>query len=244
MNIQLFVRNDINMPLGKIGAQCAHALNKAVLDRLSASQSDQLTTLTPTVQLREIIRNFSDLEINIKYGDLEYIQSSAESDTAFILDRGRTVFKEPTITVSWATTGWGDVASNTLPFNSGNIPFKQPIFVNRSNNLLDEFEVIKAAARASTTILISLMDSNGEINLKHDDPMLSWLQNGFGKTVVGCKKSSHFETCITRLREEQGFKNTEVSNEKGVFLLAHYPISSEDIEQYTRGKHTRLLDKL
>ncbi|MEH0790856.1 hypothetical protein KW882_00985 [Vibrio parahaemolyticus] len=244
MKIQLFVRNDISMPLGKICAQCAHALNKAVLDRLSARQTEQLTTLSPTNQLRDIISRFNEVEISIEYGDLDHILSSAESDTAFIRDRGRTVFNEPTITVSWATSGWGEPVTDSLPFNSGDIPFKQPIFVNRSNKLVDESDVIKAAASASTTILVSLSDEKGNIKLKNDDPMLSWLQNGFGKTVVGCKKASHFDSCIAKLRDEQGFMNTEVSNDKGTFLLAHYPISSEVIELYTRNKYTRLLDNL
>ncbi len=245
MKITLFVRNDITMPLGKICAQCAHAVNAAILQRLSSTQTETITTLTPTADVFSVLENFGNLNIQLEFGNLDFVLQSAESDEAYIQDKGLTVFNEPTITVSWKTHNWGDTVNDRLPFSSENIPFKQPIFVNRSNSLLDETSAIKSVAYTSSSLLATLVNrETKQITLSNDDPMCQWLQNGFGKTVVGCKKASNFNACISKLESEQGTNNAKVWNDEGITVLSHYPIASDDIEIYTKNKHARLLNSL
>ncbi|MCY9861427.1 hypothetical protein OTK49_02700 [Vibrio coralliirubri] len=248
MKITLFVRNDIEMPLGKAAAQCAHALNAACLDRMQAEQQEHFVILRPTEAMRAVAKEFEHLEVVIEYGDLHHIESNAEHPLATIKDRGRTVFNEPTVTVSWTTTGWGDIVprEERLPFNSGEIPYKQPIFINRSTQSLTETTVMTEAARASTLTLLNELKHTdwNVISLERESPFLEWLQHGFGKTVVGCKKDSHYEKATAPLRELGNHCLVEYSSDDQGAIMAYTPLKSDLIEAYTRTKYTRLLDNL
>lgn len=248
MKITIFVRNDIEMPLGKRAAQVAHALNAACLDRMKAERQENFVLLHPTKAMQAVAKNFDNLEVVIEYGDLNHIESNAEHPAAMIKDRGRTVFNEPTVTVSWATSGWGNIVpkEDRLPFNAGEIPYKQPIFVNRAAPELTEGIVLVEVARASTLTLLNELKHTewSVISLEIESPFLEWLQRGFGKTVVGCKKYSYYEKATAPLRDIGSHCLVEYSAGGQGAILAYPPLRSEQIESYTRTKFTRLLDNL
>lgn len=86
----ILVRSDINIPRGKLAAQCAHA----------SVESGELSNRKKFEKWREegmkkIVLKVEDLNALFKY---EKLAQKADLTTAMITDAGRTVFKEPTIT--------------------------------------------------------------------------------------------------------------------------------------------------
>lgn len=230
------------MPLGKIAAQCAHALNSAVISRMSTTYIDDKIVLTPSNKLKEIIENFYAIDIELVYAPLKELKEKAENPTAIIEDSGRTVFGEPTITVSWSTDGWGtEVPINErLPYKTGDILFKQPILVNRSNPYHTPEIIIKNVAIASTVMILE--SYNDEVLTLHaNSPTAIWLQNSFGKTVLGCKKQKNYDAATLNIIEGTKLPAIELDSwlEPSVFTCP--PIAAKEIEIYTKTKHTRLL---
>ncbi|MGR5347155.1 peptidyl-tRNA hydrolase [Vibrio mediterranei] len=244
--MKIYIRNDIEMPLGKKAAQVAHAINAIVLERMKAQVTDSHILLEPTVAIKKIARGAQFPDFEIIECDLASMTNLVDSETSFIRDAGRTVFSEPTITVGWsAEESLGDrVDEGRLRFYTDSIPFKQPIFVNRANKALTDDYVLKTVAKLSTDLILSYSDDKGLIALPISSPMARWLTNAIGKTVVGCKKHSHFDKTIEPLMSlESGKYRCEKLNEHAsVFVFS--PISSDEIERFTRTKHTQLLSNL
>ena len=230
------------MPLGKIAAQCAHALNVAIISRLNASFNDSEIILTPSAEFRNILNNLDRSCIELVYGNIDELNAFAESPSAFIEDNGLTVFGKPTVTVSWATEGWGDEVpvKHRLPFKTGTLAFKQPFFVYRSNSFNTPEVVIKNVAIASSLSLIS-KEINESLILKKDSAYALWLQNSFGKTVVGCKKIKNYKEATLNVINNVESQNIEIfeGGEPSVFVTS--PLRSDVIEKFTRTKHTQLL---
>ena len=86
----ILVRKDIKIPPGKLGAQCAHASVEAV-------QKSQKSFLKEwkSGHSKKVVLKVKDLKELLSY---ENKAKKLKLKTALIIDAGRTVFKEPTIT--------------------------------------------------------------------------------------------------------------------------------------------------
>ncbi|ANO35468.1 hypothetical protein A6E01_19845 (plasmid) [Vibrio breoganii] len=246
MSIKIFIRNDLDMPLGKMIAQAAHALNAAYLARFYATTSSSKVILTPTIELAKHIINRQSLPFTLIFGDEQCIRNNAESDSALIRDAGRTVFTQPTLTASWDALDLGPTTAieDRLKFSVGDIPFKQPIIVNRQNPHLTPELAIQAGARLSTDVFLSQIDDFGNIHLAKGSPLLEYLTNGFGKTVIGTKRTAHHIKTVEHIIDGEGGTpfETQIGEIQAVSVFA--PIASGKIEEYTKTKLTRLLDSL
>lgn len=86
----ILVRNDINIPRGKLAAQCAHASVEA-----SELSNQKKFDLWRKEGMKKIVLKVEDLNALFKY---EKLAQKAKLTTAMITDAGKTVFTEPTIT--------------------------------------------------------------------------------------------------------------------------------------------------
>ncbi|MEZ8295949.1 hypothetical protein AB6D11_19190 [Vibrio splendidus] len=247
MKISLYLRDDHDLPLGKTLAQCAHAMNRVFIDRMIVQYNDGEVSLIPTQQAREAIIHLKDIDIDILRVPHEELISLVENSDNYVVDHGKTCFDEPTLTIGWTTEGLGKpVPPETRYATTLNSPqFKQPILVNRANKDKDPDQVLKEGAITSTQVLLDAFDLvTGQIDLIEDDPLLNWIANGMGKTVIGVKKESHYIEHVTFMEQEESNGFVETFNEQGPLLMAYYPVEVDRIERYTRTSRTQLLNSL
>lgn len=121
----ILVRNDIKMPKGKLAAQVAHASAGVILetiwhvDRLG-DRNWKSTESTDIGLIMENWLNDSFTKICLKVESLEEMESLKQQadllqiPTCIIMDNGRTVFSEPTITCCAIGPYWNDSLDQLL----------------------------------------------------------------------------------------------------------------------------------
>ncbi|WP_199438485.1 peptidyl-tRNA hydrolase [Vibrio owensii] len=238
-SIELHIRNDIEMPLGKIIAQASHALGLKFIQqcRLVKEYKDAITIQS---ELNEIVDFSYSKFIKINWVSERDIESL--TDASIITDSGRTVFNEPTITCA-ATSNHTRKPTFCLPHQSDTMPFKQGIFINRkavSDCKIERDELIIQCAVSSLKTLINKFDLNGEATLQKSEATYIWLTHLFGKTVVGSKKPNEYETVLRNVELKASI--VAINYQSHNIGFACTPIESNEIEKYTKHKSFRLLD--
>lgn len=103
LKMWLIVRQDLNMPAGKLAAQAGHGFMNAAFALLAKSDPSNFDC-EPTRRLREymsgshpkiVVRVKDERELTRAYDEA----SEANLSPVIIIDEGRTVFGEPTPTV-------------------------------------------------------------------------------------------------------------------------------------------------
>lgn len=247
MKINIYIRNDIDMCLGKLCAQCSHALNKALLNRMFYRFNNGEAILSPTDELASVINDFENTTVCLTFCDKEMVLLLAESPDSFIEDLGLTTFNKPTITVSWSAPSFGQLVDieHRCPFKTSRLTHKQAIFVNRSSPQLNKYNVIQNVAKSSSFLILNHYDSIlNQISLNENSDLLTWLQNGFGKTVVGCKRTLDYEKAIKLLIKEEKLNLNQYKSSANNAITAFIPMRSICVEKHTKTKRIRLLNSL
>lgn len=182
------------VPNGKMAAQSAHAV-MAVFLSLFEKKEDYLLLLEENRPLFDAFKN--------KTLEIEFIPYKEEIDydenVIAIMDQGRTVFKEPTLTVV-AVAPKGYTYNKTTDCNSESgerYGSKQAIVINKEL-IKDKWEMFSLVSEASLSFLIDTsidMDSEVIIPLKNEG-VKAWIYGAFAKITLQPKEKTMIELLV------------------------------------------------
>ncbi|PSV00941.1 hypothetical protein [Photobacterium kishitanii] len=243
MSLELYVKESLNMPSGKVIAQAAHALGMAFMSHceLVGEDSDKVTL---KVHDRDGHFNCSLdsllSRINVDFVDDDVFESmkSREDNVTVVIDNGLTCFNhQKTETVILLDKSEGVVdRSKRLQFDvDAGVFVKQGFFVNRAKPTTDSALIVHGAA-LSLSMITALIGVDSTLTLDKSSEMYKWLSSAFGKTVVGSKKQSKFDVVADAIVNA----SYDFRVGLGEALIVTAPISVEELSQLTYTKTFRL----
>lgn len=110
LKMWIVVRTDIDIPKGKLAAQAGHAIASTLIKALQRDATDRTDTVETYFKMNQpkiVVAGKNADHLSRIYNECKELNISCD----LIIDEGRTVFSEPTITV----LGIGPCYRNELP---------------------------------------------------------------------------------------------------------------------------------
>lgn len=202
-NPVILIREDLNMPKGKVCAQTSHALMKMILNLMYLNdQGKRVIKADKFKQLTTWVDNGMPFDVQHS-PDVNAIETAIvdlSSDRYFhIMDQGRTVFNgKSTWTVSMIAPI--ELAADPKIIKHvdyfGPLKAKQSILVTtrpRRHVLIMAEECARASVQVLLNKIIEKVDGTAVLDLLPDEPMSLWLSGSFGKIVLGTRTSENLE---------------------------------------------------
>lgn len=199
-NLKIYVRTDLKtnsgkkVPNGKLAAQSAHAV-MAVFLNLFKMKEDSLVLVKGNEPL---YRAFKEKTLNITFEPYKEEILPAEN-VVFIIDQGRTVFNEPTLTaVAVAPEGYSYEKTTDCSSEMGDrYGAKQAIVVNKEL-IKDKWEMFTMVSEASLSFLLDTsLEMGGEIIIPLTNPgVRAWISGAFAKITLQPKDKTMIELLV------------------------------------------------
>lgn len=235
--LNVYVRNDLNMRLGKLASQCAHSLTKAVLagfskrpdGRLQLSRSDYLVLL-------DFIHS-PDVKINlVPEQDILALAGKAH----LVVDNGHTEFHGVKTLTAAAESIYPDFREETLtdPTGKSDAPIRQYLIFSKEQKPTKERACVMAAQAQVRQLVVDLewhagLFEGDFVVFPPLNPQLEcWLRSGYGKIAVSVATVKELTQADQKLCGIEGMKTTLVALE-GSFVLASSPSIAAHLAEIT-----------
>lgn len=236
--IKIFIRTDLKtnsnkrVPNGKLAAQSAHACMAGFLSLFERTENK----LIPLKENKPLIEAFANNKVEIEYlpikeKDLDSIIQ--EENLIKIIDQGRTVFREPTLTTmikmpkGYIYNQYVDCAAE----KDERYKSKQTIIINKAE-IKDKWEMFEVVTESSMKSLYSFLNEELELELK-EEGLKAWISGAFAKITL-----QPSDLTIEELKEkllnqtEVGFVVTQ--KEDKISSITVNPNLVEIIDKYTK----------
>jgi PTH2 family peptidyl-tRNA hydrolase len=189
--MKIYVRNDLGMRKGKIGAQVAHAAIGLWLNSMTKEKDAFLMSGNNYLIYKEWVEKKSPIEIIPVKDEIELLNilSKNKKHSILITDQGRTEFKGiPTNTCLAVCDDTSLVSNLNLDCFAGqfeDVPAKQVIIANKGVKV-DKWQLAEYVARVSINTIfknVELTNKSMKLNINNDG-LKSWLLGAFAKVVV------------------------------------------------------------
>ncbi len=182
------------VPNGKMAAQSAHAVMGVFLS-LFEKKEDHLLLLEEN---RDLFNAFKNKTLKIDFLPYKEEVEYAENVIA-IVDQGRTVFKEPTLTaVAVAPKGYTYRKTTDCQSESGErYGAKQAIVINKEL-IKDKWEMFSLVSEASLAFLIDTsLEMGGEVIIPlKNEGVKAWINGAFAKITLQPKEKTMIELMV------------------------------------------------
>lgn len=198
-NIKIYVRTELRtssgkkVPNGKMAAQSAHAL-MAIFLSLFKKEEDLLVLNDENIDL---FNAFKENKINIEYIPLkekDLIELNLTSDNVFpIIDQGRTVFSEPTMTtIGLAPKSYTYNKTTNCKSEKGEVYGAKQVIVINKEEIKDKWEMYSVVSAISLSTLIDLtFDFQDQVVLPLEHKGLkAWIEGAFAKITLQPKEKT------------------------------------------------------
>jgi PTH2 family peptidyl-tRNA hydrolase len=231
--MKIYVRSDLGMRKGKIGAQVAHAAIGLWLNSMKKEKDIFIMSGKNYSIYKKWVEEKSPIEIiPIKdENELLKIASSTKQYSILITDQGRTEFKGVPTNTCLAVCNDDSLVSNVnLDCFAGQfdeVPAKQVIVANKSVKA-DKWELAEYVARVSINAIFKNVEFSNETMLLNINNigLKSWLLGAFAKVVV---KSSDEE--INELLERLANNNILYNLEKKDSEIICVAVGADTVEK-------------
>lgn len=246
--IKVFVRTDLNMRKGKMGAQVSHAVGSVLI---SLMQYDKYKNIflnsNNTKKINDWILNKEKIELfpveNENFLDLEINKNLKNS--SIIVDSGRTEFKGVPTKTCGAIANWEvnhslinlDYLNNTQKEFSDK-GSKQVIIINKELKM-DKWDVSKESAISSFKSLINSFTFDEKDNtfyLKNEKTnVINWLIGNFAKIVVKASSDELNNISLNLIEQEKITFNIEKNNDGIITSITIGPDKIENVDKFSSG---------
>lgn len=187
VHLTVKIRNDLNMPLGKIASQAAHAVGAFVLGCFCFDKKDWKTPAATSCFGNPNLAQMIPEAIKLEHTAEEALNGA----DVMIIDQGHTVFKgQPTKTVGLfiehRTKMVMDFSEN--PYTPSETTVRMTAVVNKLLVRKDKnqavFDIVSAYAQHIIATLNAYRD--GKLTAEQEEDLLAWCSGSFAKiTLVG-----------------------------------------------------------
>ncbi|MBB4866821.1 peptidyl-tRNA hydrolase [Pseudomonas nitritireducens] len=214
--LNIYVRNDLNMRLGKLASQCAHSLTKAVLAGFSQRPDGRLQlTRSDYLVLLDFIC-YPEVKINL-VPEQEILALAGKAH--LVIDNGHTEFHGVQTLTAASESIFPEFREETLtdPTGKSDAPIRQYLIFSKEKKPSKE-RACEMAAHAQVRQLA--VDLQWECALFEGDfvvlpplnPQLEcWLRSGYGKIAVSVTTQKELVQADEKLCGIEGMKTTLVA---------------------------------
>lgn len=236
--VKIFIRTDLKtnsnkrVPNGKLAAQSAHACMAGFLSLFERSENK----LIPLKENKPLIEAFVNNKIEIEYlpikeKDLESVLE--EENLIKIIDQGRTVFREPTLTTmikmpkGYTYNQYIDCgAEQNERYRS-----KQTIIINKPE-IKDKWEMFEVVTESSMKSLYSFLNKELELELK-EEGLKAWISGAFAKITLQPTDVT-IEELEERLLNQTDVTFVTTKKENKISSITVNPNFVEIVDQHTK----------
>lgn len=239
--IKIYVRADLRtnsgkkVPNGKMAAQSAHALMAGFL----ALFNRDVDCLTSKKENMDLIKAFISGQVETQIIPIkEYeVEELLMKNVIPIIDQGRTVFREPTLTtiVEMPETAVLSKVADCEAETNERYRSKQTLVIDKSaiKNKWDMFEVVSQASLKGLLNYVIEMGDEFILPLQHEG-LSAWINGAFAKITLQPKETSMIDL-LDSLNNQSTMNYSLVSTEGGeLACVAIGPHFIEEVDKFTK----------
>lgn len=243
-NIKIYVRTDLRtssgkkVPNGKMAAQSAHAL-MAIFLGLFKKEEDLLVLNDENIDL---FNAFKENKVNIEYVPLkeeDLVKLDLTSDNVFpIIDQGRTVFSEPTMTtIGLAPKIYKYSKTTDCKSETGERYGAKQVIVINKEEIKDKWEMYSVVSTVALSTLIDLtFDFQDQVVLPLEHKGLkAWINGAFAKITLQPKENTALDL-MAKLNnmERSNLLHSTLSEGEKLKAIAVGPDFIEKVDKLTK----------
>lgn len=206
--LNIYIRKELNMRKGKMGAQTAHAAMKLFLEIMEHKGNSFILKSPQLVELKLWVDQGMPVKIFFVNGEAGIDeQLKMENPFSKIIDRGLTEFAG-VHTLTCAAQGIFETAiqHEVIVPEASEIKAKQHLIFTKEKELSKETTCILAARAAILTLYNQMVVNSNNTEemvllLEPNTPMHSWLSGAFAKIGLGVKTKEELNAVAGQLKE-------------------------------------------
>lgn len=240
--MKIYVRNDLGMRKGKIGAQSAHAALSLWTNAMQY-ENDQLImrgqNLSIFNQWNESGQPITIIPVNSQDDLIEMLEKNP-NNSSFIVDHGRTEFKGELTPTCIAVCDNPALQSNLLKREDINTPEynTKQAFVANKDYKMDKWSLAEHISRSAINVIfkesIFFEDEPNLTIIINNKYLKSWLLNSFPKIVLQGKENECLDL-INSLEENKNVIYNISKTDNNIICVALGGDSVDKIDPYTKN---------
>lgn len=240
--VKLYVRTDLRtnsgkkVPNGKMAAQSAHALMAGFLSLFKREED----CLVSTPENLALIKSFlsGELTLSIKPIKESAVESILERNAIPIVDQGRTVFKEPTLTTIIEmpkSAILNRYAVDCAAEQNERYRSKQTLVIDKSQ-IKDKWEMFELVSNASMKGIYNFameMENEVVIPLKNEG-FAAWINGAFAKITLQPKEATMIGL-LESLNSQSEMNYSLMSKGSELACISIGPHHIEKVDKFTKN---------
>lgn len=239
--IKVYVRTDLKtnsgkrVPNGKMAAQSAHALMGGFL-ALFKKESEVLTSEPQNLELiKQFINGTVDVEyIPLKESEVNDILNNP--NVIPIIDQGRTVFREPTLTTMVVMPESAKLNKNSDCYAESDSRYrsKQTLVIDK-NHIKDKWEMFEIVSNASLKGLynFAIVMENEVVIMLNNEGLSAWINGAFAKITLQPKEKTMIGL-LEELNQQSDLNYSLISKGCELACISIGPDFVESVDKITK----------